>query len=83
MTRYTITGTHKAHFMGMAPTNETVNICGIDIFRIESGKVVEHWDAAHQIKALSNTPPEYLPAPELIISHNQKSSREPVSALTV
>jgi predicted ester cyclase len=83
MTRYTITGTHKAHFMGMAPTNEIVNICGIDIFRIENGKVVEHWDAAHQIKAVSNTPPEYFPDTELIVSRNQKTYAEPVSALTV
>jgi predicted ester cyclase len=52
MVRYTIYGTHKGDFMGLAPTNERVAVTGIDVFRLDNGKVVEHWDAAHQVSAL-------------------------------
>jgi steroid delta-isomerase-like uncharacterized protein len=52
MVRYTINGTHKGSFMGMPPTNERITITGIDVFRLDNGKVVEHWDAAHQISAI-------------------------------
>jgi predicted ester cyclase len=51
MVRYTISGTHKGDFMGIAPTNERITITGIDIFRLDNGKVVEYWDAAHQVCA--------------------------------
>ena len=30
---------------GIAPTNERTTVTGIDIFRLDNGKVVEHWDA--------------------------------------
>jgi steroid delta-isomerase-like uncharacterized protein len=51
MVRYTISGTHKGDFMGMPPTNEKMTITGIDVFRVDNGKVTEHWDAAHQMSA--------------------------------
>jgi predicted ester cyclase len=51
MARYTISGTQKGSFLGMAPTNEKLTITGIDIFRLEKGRVIQHWDAAHQISA--------------------------------
>jgi hypothetical protein len=37
--------------MGMPPTNERMKITGIDVFRLDNGKVTEHWDAAHQMSA--------------------------------
>jgi predicted ester cyclase len=52
LVRYRIQGTHRGEFMGISPTNETMTICGIDVFRIDNGKIVEHWDAAHQLEAL-------------------------------
>src|ERR1700737_3338117 len=36
-------GTHKAPFLGMAPTNKPVTVSGTSIFRIENGKVAEQW----------------------------------------
>lgn len=51
MVRYTISGTHKGKFMGMSPTNEKMTITGIDVFRLENGRVIQHWDAAHQMRA--------------------------------
>ena len=38
-----LTGTHEAEFMGVAATGTTVEIKGIDIIRVEDGKVAEHW----------------------------------------
>jgi predicted SnoaL-like aldol condensation-catalyzing enzyme len=35
--------------MGKEPTNEKMTINGIDIFRLDNGVVVEHWDAARQM----------------------------------
>jgi predicted ester cyclase len=52
MARYTISGTHQGDFMGLAPTHQKVTITGIDVFRLDKGRVVEHWDAAHQINAV-------------------------------
>ena len=36
-------GTHKAAFLGMAPTNRTATVSGTSIFRIEGGKITEQW----------------------------------------
>jgi predicted ester cyclase len=38
----TLTGTHEGELMGMAPTGRRVSVTGIDIVRIEGGKIVEH-----------------------------------------
>jgi predicted ester cyclase len=58
LTRYTICGTHQRDFMGMAPTYERLTVHGIDVFRLDNGKVVEHWDAAHQISAFPSVEQE-------------------------
>ncbi len=49
MVRYTISGTHKKDFRGLAPTNTRMDITGIDVFRLDGGRVIEYSDAAHQI----------------------------------
>lgn len=41
--RVVVTGTHKGEFLGVAATGKAVEIEGIDIIRIEDGKVAEHW----------------------------------------
>jgi steroid delta-isomerase-like uncharacterized protein len=38
----TLTGTHEGELMGMAPTGRAVAVTGIDIVRIEDGRIVEH-----------------------------------------
>jgi predicted ester cyclase len=43
ITRVTGWGRHTGEFMGIPPTGKTVQMSGITIHRIESGKVVEHW----------------------------------------
>jgi predicted ester cyclase len=42
VTRWTIRGTHRGEFRGIAPT-------GIGIFRFSEGKVVESWDNFDQL----------------------------------
>lgn len=52
MVRYLIRGTQKGRFMGTAATNQKTDIRGIDVFRVENGKIVYHWNSAYQINAL-------------------------------
>ncbi|CAI3793707.1 ester cyclase [Pseudarthrobacter sp. MM222] len=40
-----LAGTHQGELMGVAATGRSVKFSGIDIIRIEDGKVVEHWGA--------------------------------------
>lgn len=42
--RVTWTGTHKGEFFGIAATNKKVTWTGTDWWRIENGKLAEHWD---------------------------------------
>ena len=42
-TRYTMGGTHQGEFFGVPATGKRVEISGINIDRVEGGKVVEEW----------------------------------------
>ena len=41
--RYSFSATHKGKFLGIAPTGKRVKLTGINIYRIEGGKIVELW----------------------------------------
>ena len=41
--RVTMRGTHTGEFQGIPPTGKQVMVSGINIMRIEGGKIVEHW----------------------------------------
>lgn len=41
--RYTATGTHEGEFQGYAPTGNTVTWTGINIYRIDCGRIAETW----------------------------------------
>jgi steroid delta-isomerase-like uncharacterized protein len=41
--RTVVTGTHHGELMGVPATGKTVEFEGIDIIRVQDGKVVEHW----------------------------------------
>jgi steroid delta-isomerase-like uncharacterized protein len=43
--RWVCTGTHKAEFMGIAPTNQRITVRGMQIDQLRGGKVVETWQS--------------------------------------
>jgi steroid delta-isomerase-like uncharacterized protein len=43
-------GTHVAEFMGLPATGKSFSTTGIDIYRVENGKLAEHW---HVVDVLS------------------------------
>lgn len=43
VTRFTVKGTHKGSFQGVAPTGKKLNSSGIAVHRISNGKIVEEW----------------------------------------
>jgi steroid delta-isomerase-like uncharacterized protein len=47
--RVSYTGTHTGDFMGVAPTGKKVTMTGVDIYRIENGKLVEYWHVSDQM----------------------------------
>jgi predicted ester cyclase len=57
LVRYTISGTQKGNFLGMAPTHKKLMVTGIDIFRLNKGKIIQHWDATHQINGINQVNP--------------------------
>ena len=38
----TFTGTHTGELMGIEPTGRSVSVTGIDIVRVQGGRIVEH-----------------------------------------
>jgi len=45
--RFTARGTHNGGFMGLSPTGKAITMTGIEIFRIEDGKIAELWGEAN------------------------------------
>jgi steroid delta-isomerase-like uncharacterized protein len=41
--RWSMTGTHLGTFLGVAPTGRAISLSGVDIERLENGRIVEHW----------------------------------------
>jgi steroid delta-isomerase-like uncharacterized protein len=57
--RWSLTGTHQGHFMGLAPTGKGITTSGIRIDRIVEGKIVETreaWDALGFLQQLGAMP---------------------------
>jgi steroid delta-isomerase-like uncharacterized protein len=41
--KWAMTGTHLGTFLGVAATGRKIALSGVDIERLENGKIVEHW----------------------------------------
>lgn len=46
----TTTATHLGEWLGNPPTGNKLKFDVVDIFRIENGKIAEHWDVADTLK---------------------------------
>ena len=42
--RYRYEGTHAGNLLGYSPTGKAFSMRSIDIWRVENGRFVEHWD---------------------------------------
>ena len=45
--RFTARGIHTGAFMGLAPTGKPITMTGMEIFRLENGKIAELWGEAN------------------------------------
>jgi predicted SnoaL-like aldol condensation-catalyzing enzyme len=50
MAKYTILGIQTGRFLGSSPTGYYMKVTGLDIFRLNNGKVVEYWNANQKIE---------------------------------
>ena len=56
---WTISGTHKGEFMGIAPTDKKISVDGITINHIGHGKILDSnisWDALGLMRQLGHAP---------------------------
>jgi predicted ester cyclase len=60
--RWTNSGRHVGVFLGVAPTDRRYAIAGIDIYRIEDGRLAEHWHVVDQLSMLQQL--GLMPAPD-------------------
>ena len=47
--RFTARGIHKGPFMGLPPTGKPIVMTGMEIFRLENGRIAELWGEANLI----------------------------------
>ncbi len=46
---YTVTGTHKGNFHGIAPTGKKIKARGVQIARFEDGRIAERWGSSDEL----------------------------------
>lgn len=51
ISEFIMRGTHKGEFLGITPTNQVLEITGVDIDKVSDGKIVEHGGAANTFEA--------------------------------
>jgi predicted ester cyclase len=49
MVRWTFHGKQVGEYAGLPPTNKDVTYAGINIFRVENGKIAEVWDISDRL----------------------------------
>ena len=59
--RLTLRGTHQGDFQGLPPTGKQVTFSGINVMRLEDGKIVEHWSIGDTLGMLQQL--GAIPAP--------------------
>jgi predicted ester cyclase len=66
--RSTFRGTHQGTFAGIAPTGKRLHMTAIEIFRVQDGKLPEHWINADYLGAMQQL--GVLPTPETAPTEN-------------
>ncbi len=59
LTRFTVRGTHRGAFMGIAPTGKPATVSILSLVRLAGGKAVEEWerfDSLHMMQQLGAVP---------------------------
>ncbi|HWI00309.1 MAG TPA: ester cyclase [Propionibacteriaceae bacterium] len=60
--RWTNAGVHSGEFLGIPPTGRAFDFAGIDIYRMENGRMAEHWHVVDQLTLLLQL--GLVPAPD-------------------
>ena len=60
--RWTNNGTHVGDFVGIPPTGRSFRIAGIDIHRLDNGRLAEHWHVVDQLTMLQQL--GLIPSPD-------------------
>jgi steroid delta-isomerase-like uncharacterized protein len=60
--RWTARGTHQRELQGIPATNKQVTVTGMDLYRLDNGKIAEHWGTWDQLGLLQQL--GAIPAPE-------------------
>lgn len=47
--RYTISGTHRGEFQGVAPTGRSFEVAALQLARFENGRCVERWGSTDEL----------------------------------
>lgn len=50
---YTLTGTHRGEFHGIAPTGKTIEVRGVQIGRFDNDQIVERWGSSDELGILT------------------------------
>lgn len=61
--RWTSRGTHRGRIFGARATGKRVTVPGIDIFRVEDGRIVERWGYVAKLSLLTQVGAVRLPGP--------------------
>lgn len=59
--RESISGTQQGELMGIPPSGKRTSVTGIEIYRFEGGKIVEHWNQSDNLGLLQQL--GAIPAP--------------------
>jgi steroid delta-isomerase-like uncharacterized protein len=52
VTWWTMRGTHRGEFEGVAPTNKPITLRGVNVQRVRDGRIVEHWGGSNSLETL-------------------------------
>jgi predicted ester cyclase len=58
MTQFTSAGTHRGELLGIAPTGRRIEWMGIELARVENGRIAENWMSRDIYVSRTGRPPE-------------------------